>query len=154
MKKLSGLTLIELMICLTMSTLILSGCISVYLGIDQNNQTQLAINTIEENSLAATIILQDAIHKSGYIGCAKLSDPFPLTNKSDIEFTRKNRIEIEANELTIRNASLNAATLVRGMRSDTNLYASDDIKFAVEDVLLISNCQSADIFVVFKKLFQ
>ncbi len=156
MKKIIGMTLIELMLAIIISLLILSILSTIYLVTEKNNSTQIAMSHIQENSRIATHWLSTNLRAAGYLGCAKLTDDFPLINYPPYALTPANKIssyrgeEMKSNSdaITILNASVSSATLVMPMHSYSTLYLSAKPHFSEGDVLLISDCKSAEIFLV------
>lgn len=128
-----GLTLIEIMIGLVITSMMIICLLSIYLLTEKNNEIKIALNTIEDNANLLTEIFRNEIHQAGYRGCAKLSN-------------EENKIEIHENQLTIRHASSKYAELKRDMRSYSILYLSRNIKINKNNVYLISDCKTSDIF--------
>jgi type IV pilus assembly protein PilW len=151
MKKITGMTLIELMLAITISMLILSMLTTIYLVTKKNDSAQIAVSNIQENARIAMHWLHGNIRTAGYLGCAKLTDDFPIINYPPYELTRENKISSSGSDtITIRGASISSATLVTSMRGYATLYVSGKPHFSEGDVLLISDCRSAEIFLVKK----
>lgn len=148
MKQQIGFTLIELMIGLVINMLILLCVISIYLATEKNQSIQVALNTIEDNASVASMILHEVIQKAGFSGCAQLNSEFPITNTTQNHFSEKDKIAVIDNRLIIKNASTDAAILEKDMRSHSLIYVKTDMKLLEGDVLFISNCKTADIFLI------
>lgn len=154
MKCCYGFTLIEIMMSISISMLLLLGLLNIIFTANGAHSNQVAMNSLQENARDVTHILTEAIHSAGYIGCAHYTDEFPLTNHTDDTFIPKNKINLYKGEemkdnteaFTIRRMGLNNASVIKNMRGKSVVYASNTISFSKGDVLLISNCQSADIF--------
>lgn len=149
-----GITLIELMIALLMSSLILSGLTMIYLACDKNQKTQSALLTIQENSRISMQLFNEAFQTAGYIGCAKLTDQFPVTNNLSIQFTAATKIKpYKDNEkksgsdaISIMRANPVTTHLVQHMTEYTQLILPPSIKGAEKEIWVISDCESVEIF--------
>lgn len=150
MKKIYGLTLIELLFALTISLLIFSIVRTIFLTTEKSFSTQHALSSIQENARNAIELLQSDIHAAGYIGCAKLNYDFPLKNFPGYEFTSKNKIVVNENTITLRHASVNHTYLTRAMQDSSTLHTTLETSFFADEILLISDCKSAEIFKVKK----
>lgn len=148
MRSTSGLTLIELMLALTLSTIILSTLIAVYLSSEKNFQTQNSLSTIQENARTIIQLLKTNIHNAGYIGCAKLKDNFFIKNYADYALNAKNKIVITNNAITIRHMSIEHDYVTATMQDYSTLSVSSAYPFYQNDILLISDCKKAEIFQV------
>lgn len=144
-----GITLIELMISLTISFLILTLLTTLYITSQQNLSLQIAINTIQENAQAALNLMRNDIHNAGLIGCARLTSDFPLINHTNIIFNTNNRISGTNHSITIRHAGLMSNNLIQAMNDDISLYISNN-HYKMGDVVILSDCQSAEIFQITK----
>lgn len=154
MKLQQGFTLIELIVSITMSIFILFGLVSIMLATDTAHRSQVALNSIEDASRDVSRVLSTAIHFAGYIGCARFIDQLPLTNHTQYVFTPQNSISEEKGAFTIRRMGLVNTELIKTMRGHSVLYVSNNIHFSKDDVLIISDCQSVDIFLVKEVLNQ
>lgn len=148
MKSTSGLTLIEVILALTLSLLILSIVSVIYLSAEKSFQMQISLSAIQENMRTAFMLLKNEIQMAGYIGCAKLTDEFPIRNLGQYSITNQNKISIEKNSITIRHASIDHANLIKNMQGNSTLYVTAKPRFEESEILLISDCQSAEIFQV------
>lgn len=153
MQKTKGVTLIELMLALTMSMMGLSIIITIFIAAQKSYLIQSDLSHIQETARTVTALFTSVIQRAGYIGCARLTEVFPLANSTPYEINSKNKMVIEkGNEITIRNASVLHANLIENMQSLSEIETTSSPHFSVGDVLLVSDCQSADIFQVDKIL--
>jgi Tfp pilus assembly protein PilW len=143
-----GIMLIELMIGITISLLILSSLVGIYLATESSHDTQIALATLKDNTLMADKLLRSAIHQAGYLGCSRLTDQFPLVNHTSYSFLPVNKVISDANSVTIRALSLDSTLLTKEMHSDSHLYVSNQFNVAAGDVLSVSDCKTADLFIV------
>lgn len=145
----SGISLIELLISITIGLFLLTCFINILIAAEKNYSLENNINAIQENSRISSSVLRDAIHHAGYIGCALLTDHFSLADQSGLNFSSKNKLFLsEDNNLVVWNLNLTHSYLEKEMRSGSILYVSNDEKFSPGEILLISNCKSADIFMI------
>ena len=92
-------------------------------------------------------ILTREIHQASNIGCARLTQDFPLISLQDYQLNNTNKITGNAaNELTIRHAEYPVATLTESMQDNMRIYLNQDARFNPGDILIISDCQRAEIF--------
>ena len=161
MKKTDGVTLIEFMLALLLSSSVLFGSMMIYLTMQKNYSLQAALMTIQENTQVIFSILSASIRTAGYLGCAKLTNDFPFMSYPPFTFTPKNKIStFKSNEIkektdgiTIRQAALLNATLVRTMFDYHTLYVSLKPEFKQSDILIVSDCKTAEMIVA-DKVFQ
>lgn len=142
----TGMTLIELLISLAISLLLLALLIEIYLSTHRSLQIQHALYAIQENGRTASVILTSAINQSGHIGCARLTTDFPIISHTSHKLNAKNKIRGTSHEITVRYREYPNVVLNKNTNADQPLYASDEIKFKPNDVIMISNCKNAEIF--------
>lgn len=140
--------LVELMVALLLAMLVLSIATTLYLSAQASFTHVNAMSEIQENSRLIAELLRLPIQMAGQIGCGKLTEDFPIFNSTAYPLTTKNKILIKDNEITVRSASQEVNTLMKNMRSLRVFYLSSVPKFSVGDVLIISDCQRADVFLV------
>jgi len=146
---LQGTTLIELMLAITLSSLIFTSVISVYLVVQRNFKTQDSLNSIHENSEIAMHILTDNIRMAGYIGCAKLSNHHYLSQYLAYSLFPSTKIfgaKSYSDEITVRRINPKSAALATPAYLSSVIYASAKPRFKKEDVAVISDCKQAEIF--------
>lgn len=147
-KLLLGTTLIELLLSLTLSALVTSMIITIYLAAEKNFSLQTSLVNIGENMQFASHLLTTEIQQSGYIGCAKLTADFPIKTLSSHSLTINNKISITDNSLTSRHVSREHSNLLCAMTDDFVMYANPQPEFFTNEILVISDCQQADMFIV------
>jgi hypothetical protein len=156
MRFVNGYMLIEFMIGLLISLLVIFCLTPIYIATERSQSVQIALNTIMDNANVASHFLHTDIVTAGYMGCARLTNRFPLVNTTHIEFNAINKIVSDASSdmkpgsqaVTIRKASMQSVSLVKNMRSYSILYVSNTLAVSSGDVLLISDCKTADLFTV------
>lgn len=141
-----GFSLIELMIVVTITLLILSILLKIFMVSEQSYHLQLALNQIQNQQKKAIHILRDEIHQAGYIGCAKLTKSFPMKSNLSFSILPQNKLIGGDTSLTIRHASFPPVTLQKMLKDDVTLYVNNETKFTKNDVLIIADCHQAEIF--------
>jgi Tfp pilus assembly protein PilW len=150
------MTLIELMLSLILTGLILNSVSVIYLATMKNHAAEAAMQTIQQNSQVTFELLTQAVHSAGHVGCAKLNNALNLIADPKNKIMLANRIEayqgaeVKAgtNAFTVRQASPITNSLIAAMSTDNKLHVSASPRFAVGDVLFISDCQHKEIFTV------
>jgi type II secretory pathway pseudopilin PulG len=147
-KIIRGTTLIELMLVLTMGLLILSAVSVIYLAAQKNQTLQAALNTLQENGRAVSHFVSADIHLAGYIGCARLTNDFPLYNHTNYLLTAQNKIMGDQTKLTMWYAAPENVSLVEPMQDVSTLYVETGEIFHKGDWVMVSDCRTADIFII------
>lgn len=151
-KNFQGFTLVEMILGLSLALLVTSIIISIYLAAEKNFRLQTVLSNIQENARTAMSFLDSDLSMAGYMGCAKLTDDFPITSTTPFSLKNNNKILIEGNtrtnSITVIHANVDHADLTRDMITNSVLYTSLEPVFKQDDILIISNCKSADIFQV------
>lgn len=130
------MTLIELLISISISLFILAMLLEIFLATQKNHLILSALTHLEENANVAIQLLTNSIRTAGYTGCAH-------------SFTLKS-IDPSIEKITIHHASPQTATLLEPLKNKTQLHATQEPLFAENKILLISSCQSAELFSVKK----
>jgi prepilin-type N-terminal cleavage/methylation domain-containing protein len=173
-----GYTLLEMLIALTISTLLLS-LVMKYLQIN-NKQNALihAISDLQENSRVAQVILNHSLEAIGSMGCANLSATFPIKNRGVSAknlLTPFNAIQVFRGDGKRWSPSLpldhwnfrpkkgTDVLLIRQMASLTNklkriqghqlLIEPGPVKFKSKQNILIADCKQAVLATILKVRF-
>ncbi len=146
MKNVRGMSLIELMFSITLSLLIINICIAIYLTAQKNFSLQNDLSALQENARTAIQLMKNDIKQVGYIGCPKLTSDFPLINHTSYTVNWKNKIVQKSQAINIWHGSISHVNLIKSMQNDFVLYATTEQHFSSQDILIISDCYSADIF--------
>ena len=169
-----GLTLIELMVAMAISAILLLGVATIYSASKRSYEVSDQFAILQENARYALYRLTKEIRMAGYTGCKDLdetditiiseSPPTELEsfkNKSYItghhydgsawnpDFdTPPSTIVTSADAITIRKASACSATISQaGDSAESDLeIVRDNCGFKEGDILLISDCQTTDMF--------
>lgn len=145
-KKLSGLSLIELMVALTVSSFLLVIMTAVFLGAEHVFKIQEELSNLQENKRIAVKLLTSDLRLAGYIGCAKLTADFPLKKFQSYDLKPQNKIAITANTVEVQHVSISHANLLESTQGSTEIILTNDSRFSAGDILLISDCKTAEIF--------
>lgn len=166
-----GLTLIEILIALVLGTFLLAGVIQIFQNSQKTNRMLEGISRLQENSRFAMDFVSTDIRNSDYLGCLR-SGVTSLTNNltalpstdpdydPNIDFDGSNGISgtngaVGANlaldvpdSITLRGAFYLGIDVVVPYMVNTSanikVSSSDGIK--LHDIVLVSDCTSADIF--------
>lgn len=162
-----GLTLVELMVSMTLSLVLMSGVMVIFQGTKQTSQLQGAMAVIQENGRHALHLLVRDLRSAGYTGCAGMgptqvnivanSPPGGISvfDEGEVVFGiddvgSANALNAREGTDVIRIRGGDAA--LAGLVSNTvavdgsiqSTLARD--YFGVGDLLLITDCESADLF--------
>ena len=165
--KTKGFSLVELLVASVLGVIILTVIIGYYLSSKRNTLLSDADAALQENARAAVSILEEGIRTAGFMGCAKLNDNFPLHNTTNIKFTADNvmggyhavtggwrpvlpedlkaKVKPGTDVLVIQKAD-QLVDLTEDMIDLRHMTAAANLK--VGDVVLISDCQQADLLTV------
>ena len=149
-RKITGFTLLELMLSITLSLFILGSVTEIFITMQKNFRLQLALSSIQEHKRLTMEWLHADLSIAGYIGCPKLTENFPLKKFHQYELTPQNKIVISQNQITVRHASLKHTELLKDMMGFSTFVTNADEHFMAGNILLISDCMAAEIFQVKK----
>lgn len=93
-QKLSGFTLLELMIAMSVAMVIMAGTLGVFLAMVKQSRALLEANRLDRDLTNAMSIMVTDIQRAGYWGLASTSktNPFMTTGSTDIAVTGGNCI--------------------------------------------------------------
>lgn len=132
-KKLYGYSLIELLIALSLSVILLSGLVEVYLSVKNTYQKQTALSRLQENARLASIILTKNISMAGFVGC----------NSKDFS----DAIIGDNNKITIKKADENLTYLTEDFLPNTNIIKVENNPADKNNPeLVIADCSHYDLF--------
>ncbi|OGT37499.1 MAG: hypothetical protein A3F11_02460 [Gammaproteobacteria bacterium RIFCSPHIGHO2_12_FULL_37_14] len=145
-RKFLGFTFIELIIAMILGLLLTELIFSIYITNQKNDLLQQALNDIQDNANNSISQLNSALHHAGNIGCGHLSENFPIVSYRDYSVSMSNKITGNDNALTIRFMDYSTVLLKSPMQDHSTLYTSNETPFTPGDILIISNCNQAEIF--------
>lgn len=168
-KRMAGLTLVELMVAMTIGLMLLSGISYLFLGARQTFRTTENLSRIQENARYALEVMARDIRMAGYVGCGNMRNvtlntianppipPLLTTNAltgsdwpgatvSNFSGTGVNRVA--GDSLSVMGAFGGGVPLAGNLvPSNANVQLVDNrYGFAVNDVLVVTNCVNADMF--------
>jgi type IV pilus assembly protein PilW len=169
-----GLSLIELMISMTLSIILTFGAVQIYVSSKQTYRSQDAMSRMQENARYALDIVVKDIRSSGYVGCGNLTTVTPnvVTASPTINaysattaFTGNQNtgaqvwspvlaagvslVVDDTDVFTVQNAGRCSTTLAADMAaidSNVTIATANSCGFSQNDVILISDCNKADLF--------
>ena len=170
LRRQAGLSLVELMIALTIGFMIIAGVGYLYLGSRQAFRTQDSLTTIQENARFALETMSHDIRMAGYMGCGNLSSITPNIIASSISplspatalvifpngtgWTPPASITLKPSTDVLRISRASGGNVTANTPGTSQYPTSVQINanpnnfIQQNDVVLISNCQTADIFAV------
>lgn len=169
-----GFSLIELLLSIALGSILMFGVIEIYANSKQTYRHQDALSRLQENARYALDILVKDIRRSGYIGCANLSNVTPNIVASSptitayiptSAFTGNQSTAAQAwtpslptnvtsvadntDAITVMNAGSCSASLLADMASttaDVAIATANSCGFDQNDVVIVSDCTKADVF--------
>lgn len=165
----SGFSLMEMMIAITIGFIVVAGIGYLYLGSSQTFKTQDSLSAIQENSRFALDTMSRDIRMAGYMGCGNLSGITPNNITSNPQIGTPPALppglqvfptgagwaapagysRVAGDVLRVSHASSTGVTVSASMGNqgaDIKIGANPG-NFQAGDVLLVSDCQHADVFV-------
>lgn len=92
-----GFSLIELLLSMTLGSIVLAALFGIYLGSKQLTQTLTELNAVQENIRFAATILRQNISVAGFAGCRKITE-VNFVNHTGFDFSLANSIHGYASE--------------------------------------------------------
>lgn len=148
LKKSAGNTLVELLIVVTLSLLLISFLFEMYTASQRGYQLQIALNHLQDNAKTAIDMLNSDIRKAGYIGCSRLTNNFPVISYSPYLLTSQTKLMGKDEEISIQHMEFPGLVLKELLQDNSTLYVSNEINVHKKDILVISDCQHAELFQV------
>lgn len=172
MRKLGGLTLVELMVALLLSLVLMSGMITIFMANKRTYQVQEGLARLQENGRFATQMLIRDIRGAGFWGCATQTprivntlngsegytfgygqsvDGFEAVSSSSWSPTLDASI-VDASPgsdvITLRFSLGGDARVIQHNTPSADLKVVADADIQLGDILMVSDCQDAAIFQV------
>lgn len=139
--------LIEIIIAMTLSMLIISVVIEMYLNLQHSYHLQKSLNQIQHSAKVAIEQLNLNIKHAGYIGCMRLTNDFPITSYPPYSLSLRNRLTGSQSEITVVHAEGKFAQYIASPDNMTLLVRS---RMGINrgNILIISDCKHAEIIEV------
>lgn len=175
-KTISGMSLIEYLVAMTLGSLVLGGLIEIMISNKLTLRTQEAMARMQENGRYADYMLSRQIRMAGYQGCASLASLTPnilvASPPEGLAFTSGDVINgyeavgegvwlpalpasiagnvvSDTDVIVIRKASELSDNSEANMASSSDdIDVTGDVDIVVGDVMLVTDCESVDIFEV------
>ncbi|MFV1982284.1 MAG: PilW family protein [Thiohalomonadales bacterium] len=173
--KIFGVTLIELLIAMAISSILLVGVGSIYSNTKKTYFVQDEFGRLQENARYALDVLAKEIRNAGYVGCKSLSLLSPnniVTNQAAFggtDFSPTNfilghtesggivsppfpsppinAVQNNTDALTIRRGSSCGGYLTGNTSpNNANVQLTSSCGFKQNEIVMITDCESADIF--------
>jgi type IV pilus assembly protein PilW len=157
----SGLSLVEILVALVISLFLLGGVIQVYTGNRASYNFSEGLSRIQENARFAMDSIKRDIRMAGFRGCA--TDNFvnnlnpagkgykaslhKFFSNPSIEGTENDGVN-KSDSITIRGAAPGQTNVLPPYNSPTSaqIFANNSNLIEAGDIVLISNCNGADLF--------
>jgi type IV pilus assembly protein PilW len=140
-----GFTLFELLLALTLGILLTGLITEIYLMGERSMKQQNEFVTIENNARVAIDILTGEIKKTGYIGCARLTNDFPVFPHVQGGIAPENKLTGSSNTLTLRHMGMATHIDLPLTSGEDTVVAGDNIPVTAGDSLVIADCKHAEI---------
>jgi hypothetical protein len=149
-KTTNGMMLVEAMLASLLGLLLVSCLFKLYISMQKSYQLHTSLTQVQASLQSTLDILTHEIRLAGYIGCAKLTDDFPIKSYQSYSLTTKNKLQLFETAVSVKHASQKYVNLARPMQSFFTLELTNQHTFKVGDILIISDCRHAEIFCVKK----
>lgn len=170
-RKITGVTLVELLISLSIGLIITAASLQLFLTGKQSYQLQQGLARIQENARTAYLILGRSIRSSGHFGCRALNPQLPIhfhSNKNFL-FLIKDRISIKGfssdefkhlswlgthlrrrimrqSEILWINSAQEFFALAQPTHEQAaNLWVKTTNEFKAQQLMVLADCMQADI---------
>jgi type IV pilus assembly protein PilW len=172
--KIIGVTLIELLIAMAISSVLLIGVGSIYSNTKRTYFVQDEFGLLQENARYALDVLEKEIRSAGYVGCKSLSLLTPnsiVTNIAEfggVDFTPENfllghqtsagvtspafpsasaNVEPNTDAITIRRGSGCGGYVTENTDPNSeDILVTSSCGFQENEIVMITDCERADIF--------
>lgn len=141
-----GISLIEIMVALTITTIIASAIFEMYIVSKHSYQLQMALHDIQFKANIVTHTLKKNIQSAGYMGCRRLAHQVPLPSSTHYQLTPANKLVASNEMLNVKYASQQKSLLHDSMSSVSSLMVNSNITYKVGEILIITDCSKAEIF--------
>lgn len=141
MNKITGITIVELLISLMISVFIVMGLTSMYWLTQKYFRLQAALVSLTENSHIAEQLWMTVLRSAVYNGCFKMK-------KISITPYYSDEIKPGTDAITIHYADTDGDDLLFDMKEYNAMYTTSSKKFSINDDIMITDCESVEFFKV------
>ncbi len=133
-----GITLIELLCSLLISSVILSAVIAIYSLVQKHFKQQTALHNLTENSRIVEQLWMTAIHSAAYRGCFKAA-------KINISPYYHADVKTGTDAFSIDDVDALGDDVLFDMKDNDVIYATNSHNLSVNDDILISDCETLEL---------
>ncbi|MCG5501791.1 PilW family protein [Ectothiorhodospira lacustris] len=164
----TGLSLVELMVAMVIALIITAGIIQLFLGTQQTYRLQQQLSVIQENARFATDEISHAVRMAGFVGCVRANENLNVniiaSPAGSVVFdvdqvldgldnvsagtTLGGRVVTEGTDLLIMTGGrIPVGRLIEEKVANANAKLESNVgQWKAGDILIISDCESMDIF--------
>ena len=150
-----GVTLVEMMLAMSIGLVLTLGAVQIFVSSKQAYRANDALARIQENGRYALNFLKRDIRAAGFWGCAEDVEVNNVVVGTDVDFDASATIGVEngagqPDSITLRMANRNSGVnVVQQMpKVSANLFLSSTDDVQEGDIMIVTDCESADIFMV------
>lgn len=155
-KKMSGFSLVELMVAITISLIILAAVSTLFVSSKKTYTTQDRLGRLQENARFAMQFITRDLRLAGYTGCInKLIPDTTYFNRLNVAVATTPDVPLVATDGTTDEVTISfvdpvsSATLDAEMASpSSDITAKNVTGISKGDMLIIADCSTADLFQV------
>lgn len=148
MKRWRGFTLLELMLALLIGTVLLGVLMQIFITSQKIFTIQQDLIALQNDANILQNVLQSEIRLAGYIGCSRLTADFPVASSVVRTITSATKIMGTKSDITILHANYFHTELIYPMSDLTTLAVQSANNYKPENILILTDCKSADLFQV------
>jgi len=130
---------------MVLSILLIIFLLEIYQMSQRNFKFQHKLNMMQDNAIIALDILRTDIKKAGYIGCARLTDDFPVYASATFLITPQNKLSGTDTAIIVRHAAF-AGVQLKEMVDASTLYVTNEEHLSSGNTLILSDCAHIEIF--------
>lgn len=151
-----GLTMVEIMVAVAVGLLLTAGAIQIFITSKQAYRTTEALSRVQENGRYGLHFLARDIRGASFYGCAQDVEVNNVVTNGGGAFDFDGE-PIEGTEggagpdsITLRFAVQNSGIAISQQMPNTaaNLFLNDSSSITPGDIMIVTDCESADIFTV------
>ncbi len=173
-RKQNGLTLIEILVAMVIGLFLLAGVMQIFLGSQRSYRLQENLSRMQENGRFAMDFITRDIRMAGSMGCVETadvesllvtyptSDPMAIFNDftkgiSDDVFPLGDTFDPNTDQITIKSmlpsdiflkplGTLTPEQVIESQKKGSNLLVNANTILNKNDIVMVTNCDKADIF--------
>lgn len=139
-----GFTFIELMTAISMSFILLIILLTCYINTVKSSALSQALNMIDANAKTVIDLIGNEVQQAGDIGCARLTNEFPLRTLPSLSYSPQTRIQGDDHALTIRSISW-LITTIHAQPGLSRLVLDKTAHLHANDTIIVANCLHAEL---------